>query len=411
MTILHFFFLINFTLLLGQRQLVWAMSGEEAKCARETLLADAQKAIDNMSAEELKAALEKYRAIEEQKALDARDTERVERLAQLLLLIEKKGKVKIENCTELTIKEKSPEATALLEEIKSYCKNSPQDVWAEITKTGQIKLTFAHGENNGIKTVTLGGGGALTLGYHGHTIKLGGNITTASIAAGNATTSSFKYDHLVDYSIDLGIKNLETFLKWQGTFESTRIPSLDVETEAYIRRNVVDLGLRYNIFQTDQILMKMGIGLGGSYLDQMIAGALPESVLSPSTVVTTDFSYKPSKSAELFVNTRLQQDFLTEKPRTVAGFKAGGKMSFGPVGAGVEYGSDYDDVRTGTKLNHQFMANIFASVDPSDWKSEKQRKEVKEARERERILWEQTLERIREISAEEEKKKKEKTET
>lgn len=388
----------------------FALTEDEASCARDLLLADAQKAIDNMSAEELKAALDKYNELEAKKALSEKDKERAEKLAKLLLLIEKKGMVKIKDCNELRIKEDTAESRALLEEIKKYCENSPVDVWAEITKTGQIKLTFSHGSNQGTQTVTLGGGGKMTLGYKGQEIKLGGNISSASFSSPTSKSASLKYDHLLDYSIDLGIANLETFLKWAGTFESTQTPNGLKEDDTYIRRSVVDLGIRYDLLSTDKLKLNVGTGAGVSYLDQQAIGKPHESVLAPSIVVTTDLVYKPTKTAELFINTRLQRDILTDIPRTVAGVKGGAKMSFGPLGTGVEYSTDYDDARTGTKVNHQFTANIFASIDPDDWKSEKKRKESKAARERERLLWEQTLARVRELRAleEEEKKKKEK---
>jgi hypothetical protein len=376
-------------------------AGDKAELSQEQkqFLDETERAVGGMSPEELKDAIKKLKEGNEQRTRDRIDAERAVRLAQLLLQIEKVGRVKITDCTKLTVKEKSPEALAILDAIKSYCQDSPQNIWAEITKTGQLKFTFVTGTTNGTKTVTIGGGSAITLGYRGKELKLGANITSTDVKT-NATSSLLKYDNLLDYAIDLGIANLETFLKWQGTYESSSVPNAEVPATlntSQIRRNVFDAGLRYKVVSSDPLKFKIGVGIGGSHLVQGGSLNTPETKLSPSLGITYDFNYTPIKGAELFIHGRLQRDVLTKDPRTVAILKSGAKATMGPLGFALEYVTDYDGARSVSKVSHLFSANIIASVDPRDWKSEKKKKEAKAAQEREERLWKKTLQNLKEI--------------
>lgn len=373
----------------GQAQ---ELTPEQLECRRQELLRAQQRAVAIMNAEEIEAALTATQERIEGHEQDVENTQSAERLAELLVEIEQTGKVKIENCTQLTIKEENPRAQRLLAQIIEYCQNSPQGFWAEMTKEGELKFTFATGSTNGTRSLTLGGSTGVTLGYRGHEIKLTGNASKATVGSGDSASGTTKYDAAADYSINLGITNIESFLRWKTSYESTHAPDV---ADANIRRNSIDLGLRYVFFDSESLTMKVGGGVGLAHLDQVGPEVEPTSNLRPIASASYDFRIRPTEALEMYLNASLQRDLVAKRATTILGGKAGAKYLFGPVGVGLEYSADYDSARTGQRVNHQFTFNIGASLNPKDWRKKEDVDREKKQRAREQIVWERALERVR----------------
>ena len=366
----------------------------DINCRRRQLLEAQQQVVEQMSAEEIEQALattqEQLVAFENQR----QNSQDAQELAQLLTQVQQQGKVKIEDCTELDIQEDNEEAQILINRIRFFCENSPQNFWAEITATGEVKFSFSYGTNNGIKSLTVGGSSNITLSYRGHELKLTGGASRASVGEGHLAATTTKYDAAVDYSIDLGIANLESFIKWKTNFESTDTPIDAGRSVTSLRRNSVDLGLRYIFVDTDTLTIKVGSGLGFNHMYQVTPSETIDRV-RPSATLSYDFLYRPTDNAKIFLNAHAQRDIAGESPSTLVGGKAGASFSLGPVGLGAEYGVDFDSARTGTKVNHQVMFTLGASLNPNDWRDKSEVETQAHARARENQVWQEALERSR----------------
>src|SRR5690606_28382448 len=129
-----------------------ALSKED--CQKKKLLEAQQAVADKLSAEEIKQKIEEQEGILAGMDTAEQRSQKAQKLNDLVDQAEKIGKVKIESCLDLDIKEDSEEARVLLAKILTYCEASPKGFFAEFTETGDIKFTFATGTNNGTKSLT-----------------------------------------------------------------------------------------------------------------------------------------------------------------------------------------------------------------------------------------------------------------
>lgn len=379
----------------------FAKSGKDSvDCKKQKLLAAQQELLEKMQIEEIEAAISETQAKLDQKKSEVERESEAALLADLLEQVEKYGKVKIENCSELKIKEKTEKAEKILAQIEEYCEASPTGFYAEMKKDGSLLFTFSNGTTGGTRTMQIGGAMNLTLAYRGHEIKMTGNLTKARVGKGSDETGTTKYDASADYSIDLGLSNIESFIKWKHTFESVETPNAVVENRTQTRRNTTDIGLRYSIFDNDTVQMKIGAGAGFNRLYQKGTGIDSTESYRPVVTSSYDFKIKPSDLLELTLNASAQRDISGEKPNSVYGAKASAKVQLGPVATGVSYSADWDSARiTASKLNHQLMFTLGASLNPDDWTDDEKLKHKKERLAYEEALWQLALERIRRAKA------------
>jgi hypothetical protein len=318
------------------------------------------------------------------------DDAKSKRLAELLVKANKIGKVQIKDCRELKVDGQSEEAKKIMSQIEEFCKEAPKNFWAELSADGSLRFSIEGGNNSGVKSMTIGGGSDFNIAYRGQEIKFGGNISRAAVSNSEGETEAFKYDAKVDYSIDLGISNLESFIAWDTDYEYSKAQGADGVQTSKLNRHTIAAGARLEAIKTDKVELDVGLGGGATY--KRVGGTLSTEQLgiwTPTIVGTMDIKVKPTDNLTLYGSTKVQKDFHPTNPAWIAAQSLGFDVKTGPVSLGLKGEVSYDTNRSIAgvdPLGYTGMFTVGVSLGELFGNKEK-REAAKKARAREQSIW------------------------
>lgn len=381
-------FLLLFTQLyaqLGENQTT--VETEIDPCDLEKAKAILAAQIDDMNVEQIEEII---RNDLQQK----QDEQKAQLLAQLLVKAQEIGQIPITDCSELKVLGESEDAQAMRAELAEFCQSAPNGFFAQLESDGSIKFTIQGGDNGGNKSLTLGGGGNFALSYRKHELKFNGNISNAAVNSvqTETETDTFHYDAKVDYSIDTGIRNLESFLRWDTDYESISSTTQGNRSSSILQKHTIAAGARLELFQdNDKFNLEVGAGGGAAYkrtggtlsLEQM-------GIWTPTVVGTVDVKVIPNDYVSLYTSSRIQRDFHPENPALVASQAIGVDVKAGPMTIGVKGEASYDTNRELAGLKPTGYTGMFTvGVNFGDLfsKNKKKREAARKAHAREQAIW------------------------
>lgn len=318
------------------------------------------------------------------------DLKRSKRLSKILLEIHRVGKVKIENCNDLDVTSQSADIEVFRQQLLNYCQQSLKGFWASLEADGTLRFSSDMSNSNNSETFNIGGSAEFSVSYRGHELLLRGNINDNEVGKTDSESFKRKFNSRIDYSVDIAIRNIETFLMWHLDQEDAVTTKLDEVTNSGFQRQIVASGLRFAYEQKDFIDFKLGIGGGYSFRDAYGTTTSPVfSTWSPSVIGTLDFAINPTDLLAFTLNGRVQRDLYAGDPSWVASQSVGVEFKFSGISMGSSFSVDWDDYRTNAgapPLGYSGMFTIGVHLADLIGNAE-ERKERRRQREREAQIW------------------------